>query len=52
MSLVENPDFRTRRNDADGFTLVDSPTPTLGRDAALERILPALKDRYDVWSRG
>ncbi|KAI9633342.1 uncharacterized protein MKK02DRAFT_39323 [Dioszegia hungarica] len=28
------------------------PTPTLGRDAALEQILPVLKDKYGIWSRG
>jgi protoporphyrinogen oxidase len=28
------------------------PTPTLGRDAALERALPWLRDEARVWSRG
>lgn len=28
------------------------PTPSLGRDAALERILPPLRDSYGIWSRG
>lgn len=29
-----------------------SPTPSLGRDAALEKILPTLKTDYGIWSRG
>lgn len=28
------------------------PTPSLGRDAALERILPPLQDNFGIWSRG
>ncbi|EIW69004.1 hypothetical protein TREMEDRAFT_31510 [Tremella mesenterica DSM 1558] len=28
------------------------PTPTLGRNAALQEILPVLKEDYDIWSRG
>lgn len=32
--------------------LMDSPTPTLERNAALEQILPSLKDQFGIWSRG
>ena len=28
------------------------PTPSLGRDAALNKILPRLKDDFGIWSRG
>jgi len=35
-----------------GLMLTTSPTPTLARDKALEGILPTLKDKYNVWSRG
>lgn len=28
------------------------PTPSLGRDAALDKVLPRLKDEFGIWSRG
>ncbi|KAI5287242.1 hypothetical protein KEM52_001685 [Ascosphaera acerosa] len=28
------------------------PTPSLGRDAALDAVLPRLRDRHRIWSRG
>ena len=28
------------------------PTPSLGRDAQINALLPKLKDEYGIWSRG